>query len=126
MVRGIMGLNHKTGEYLEGLGARFVVATAEQKAKWAGSPFMDGARDHAAQQFFEAGYRGKWRVTNDDFMVQVYPDSYKVVFLFICRVNGREMISHYTWDFSRDMRAVQHLRASGMLPDIPQSLNRVN
>lgn len=110
-----MPLNPERGEVVEGLGKLFRVVPKE---KWAGTPLFEEARVAAHEAF----RRTAGKFVNDrtppigldcgNFIVQEYPFTDTLAFIFSAVIGGQEHYYPYTFKLDRGMTS--RLNAEGM------------
>lgn len=104
-----MALNREKGEVLSGLGSEYVVAP---NGRWTDTPFYDEAARHALEVFRESGSLAiRQHFDDDEILIQEYPRSRKLVFLFCRKIRGEPNYYIFTWDIPEAM--IPELRMSG-------------
>lgn len=116
-----MGLNRELGEYMPEFGHQYRVV---KTLKWSGSPFMETACQHAAGIFKASGALSPVRFFEDEILIQEYPVSRRLLFLFCKRVNGNDLYTHYVFDLSPAV--IEQFRVSNMWDDMPAELRSIN
>lgn len=117
-----MPLNRLLGEFMPEFGRMYRIVPLEP---WTQTPFFGHACEHAAKVFKEAGAFGKIRFLPSDILVQQYPLTSKLLFLFSYSVKGQEMFTHYVFELSPE--AVREFAASGMWDmSLPHDVATVN
>jgi len=102
------GLDHNNGERIEGLPERYVVAPAD---RWTDSPLFADAVKHAVDAFMQAGALRPIFFGADDILVQEYPDTRQVAFIFARKIAGKPYYYPFVYDLPDDM--VAQLKAVG-------------
>lgn len=103
-----MPLNRETGEIVGDLGADYIVAPF---SRYAETPLLGEAIAHATDAFVAAGALLPISIREPDVLIQEYPATNKVVFLFQRRICGKEHF--YPYVFSLPHQMVQALRLVG-------------
>lgn len=92
---------HK-GERIEGLPERYVVAP---NSRWTDSPMFADAAKHAAAAFAQSGALHPVFFSADDILVQEYPDTYQVAFIFARKIAGKPYFYPFVYDLPPEMVA---------------------
>lgn len=95
-----MSFNQQFGEPIENLGGGYRVVPL---AKWADTELWTQAAEAAAQAFVNSG--ALFPVQFTDILVQEYPKTNKLCFLFEATVKGKPMFYPYVWSMKKDMIA---------------------
>lgn len=103
-----MPLDQTKGEIIGDLGTNYFVAPF---LRWAETPFFGQAYDHAIEAFTISGAILPIKITQDQVLIQEYPDSNKVAFLFQMRIKGKEHFYPYVYELPPAM--VSSLRLVG-------------
>lgn len=100
--------NHHTGEIIQGMPERYVVAPS---SRWTDSPLFADAAKHAAAAFAQSGALQPIFFSAEDILVQEYPDTCQVCFLFARKIAGKPHFYPFVFDLSPEM--VAHLKTVG-------------
>lgn len=103
-----MPLDRDKGEIIGDLGAHYFVAPFE---RWAETPMFAEAYYNAIEAFRASGAVGTPRITQEQVLIQEYPDLNKLAFLFQARIKGKEHF--YPYVFSLPGNMVASLRLAG-------------
>lgn len=93
-----MALNTILGEMIGDLGGAYRVAPV---AKWQDTELWSNAAEAAAQAFLKAG--SLWPVQFTGVMVQEYPVSNKLAFVFEATVQNTPMVCPIVWDLKPEV-----------------------
>lgn len=96
-----MALNRK-GEKIQGLDGDFIVSPT---SRWTDTPLFEDAAKQAAKSFQASGAMLPIDIRADDVLVQEYPASNKLCFLFVRRIRGHEHYYPYVYDLPPAMVA---------------------
>lgn len=88
------------GEIVGDLGETFRVVPVQ---KWMDTDMFEQAAMSAAAQFQAAGALLPVDISSDDCIVQEYPNTSKLLFLFARMIRGREHFYPYIWTLSPEM-----------------------
>jgi len=102
-----MALNRK-GEKIAGLDGDFIVSPT---SRWTDTPLFEDAALNAAKSFQASGALLPIDIKAEDCIVQEYPKSNKLLFLFVRRIRGQEHFYPYVYDLPPAM--VAELRTIG-------------
>lgn len=104
-----MSFNREKGEFLAGLGTDYVIAP---NGRWTDTPLYDEAARHALEVFRESGSLAiRQHFDDDEILVQEYPKSRKLAFLFCRKIRNEPYYYTFTWDLPPEM--ITELRMSG-------------
>jgi hypothetical protein len=96
-----MALNHDLGELIQGLPGPYRVVPLH---KWQDTQLWEQAAEMAGKAFKRSGSLRK-RVQFTDVLVQEYPKTSKLLFLFEATVAGQPMYYPWVWDLTPEMIA---------------------
>lgn len=120
-----MPLDQQNGELIKDLGSMYRIVPKE---KWMRTPMFEEARIAAHEAFRRSA--GKFinsktpalPLTLKNFIVQEYPLTDKLLFLFCETIDGEEQYYPYTFDLPKDL--VSQLHVEGMWSyEMPRKLN---
>jgi hypothetical protein len=103
-----MPLNKTTGEIIGDLGTDFYVAPF---ARWSTTPLFAEAYDRAVEAFVTSGAILPVKITAEQVLVQEYPTSNQVAFVFQATIRGQEHL--YPYVFKLEPKLVAELRTIG-------------
>ncbi len=103
-----MPLNRETGEIIGDLGTSYYIAPF---ARWVDTPLFGEACSQAADAFISAGALLPVDFREPDVLIQEYPDTNRVAFVFQRKIGGREHFYPYIFALPHPM--VQSLRLTG-------------
>ena len=96
-----MALNRK-GEKIQGLDDDFIVSPI---SRWTDTVLFEDAAKNAAQSFQASGAILPIDIRADDCIVQEYPKTNKLLFLFVRQIRGKEHFYPYVYDLPPAMVA---------------------
>jgi hypothetical protein len=93
-----MALNHVLGEMIGDLGGAYRVAPV---AKWQDTELWSKAAEAAAEAFLKSG--SLWPVQFTGILVQEYPITNKLAFVFEATVRNAPMLYPYVWELQPEV-----------------------
>lgn len=108
-----MPLDPEKGEIIDGLGSLYRVAPKE---KWERTPMFEEARIKANEAFrrtagkFVSDVTPALTIDSENFIVQEYPFTGQLAFVFSAKVNGEESFYPYVFQLPPQMTDALHVQ----------------
>lgn len=104
-----MAFDKTKGESIDGMPDDYVVVSVH---KWRDTPLLPQAVEAAAEAFQQAGALLPVWIEEDDILVQEYPRTHQIAFLFQRRIRGEEHFYPYVYELPAE--AIKELIVSGL------------